>query len=70
MSPEAIVAWTLPATGRRGRPVRYPDLAIEAGMLLRLAFGRPWRQTEGLLGSLMRLLGLELAVPDRTTFSR
>jgi len=25
---------------------------------------------EGLLGSLMRLLGLELPVPDHTTFSR
>ena len=35
-----------------------------------LAFGRPWRQTEGLLGSLMRLLGLDLPVPDHTTFSR
>ncbi|PWC32750.1 IS5 family transposase [Azospirillum sp. TSO35-2] len=70
VSPEAIAAWTPPATGRCGRPVRYSDLAIEAGMLLRLAFGRPWRQTEGLLGSLMRLLGLELPVPDHTTFSR
>ncbi len=38
--------------------------------MLRLAFGRPWRQTEGLLGSLMRLLGLTLPVPDHTTFSR
>ncbi|CAO3360632.1 Transposase [Azospirillum palustre] len=44
--------------------------AIEAGMLLRLAFGRPWRQIEGQLGSLMRLLGLELPVPDHTPFSR
>ncbi|CAO3363375.1 IS5 family transposase [Azospirillum palustre] len=70
VTPEAIAAWTPPATGRRGRPERYSDLAIEAGILLRLAFGRPWRQTEGLLGSLMRLLGLELPVPDHTTFSR
>ena len=35
-----------------------------------LAFGRPWRQTEGLLGSRMRLLGLDLPVPDHTAFSR
>lgn len=70
VTPEAIAAWTPPATGRRGRPSRYSDLAIEAGMLLRLAFGRPWRQTEGLLASLMRLLGLDLPVPDHTTFSR
>lgn len=38
--------------------------------MLRLAFGRPWRQTAGMLASIMRLLGLELTVPDHTTFSR
>jgi hypothetical protein len=38
--------------------------------MLRLAFGRPWRQTEGMLGSIMDLLGPELPVPDHTTFSR
>ena len=38
--------------------------------MLRLAYGRPRRQTEGLLGSLMPLLSLDLPVPDHTTFSR
>ena len=38
--------------------------------MLRLAFGRPWRQTEGLLRSLATLLGLSIGVPDHTTFSR
>ncbi len=70
VTPEAFATWTPPASGRRGRPARYSDVAIEAGLMLRLAFGRPWRQTEGLLGSLMRLLGLDLPVPDHTTFSR
>ncbi|HYH36971.1 MAG TPA: IS5 family transposase [Azospirillum sp.] len=70
VTPEAIAAWTPPASGRRGRPSLYSDLAIETGQMLRLAFGRPWRQTEGLLGSLMRLLALDLPVPDHTTFSR
>lgn len=68
VTPEAIAAWTSPKTGRRGRPAHYSDLAIEAGLMLRLAFGRPWRQTEGSLGSLMRLLGLDLPVPDHTMF--
>ncbi len=45
-------------------------MAIETGYLLRLAFGRPWRQTEGLLRSLTALLGLSISVPDHTTFSR
>ena len=70
MTPEAIAAWAPAATGRRGRPREYSDIAIEVGLMLRLAFGRPWRQTEGMLGSIMDLLGLDLAVPDHTTFSR
>jgi hypothetical protein len=28
------------------------------------------RQTEGLIGSILRLLGLDLAVPDHSTLSR
>ena len=70
VTPWALAVWTPPHAGRRGRPQRYSDIAIEAGLMLRLAFGRPWRQTEGLLGSLMGLLGLDLPVPDHTTFSR
>jgi len=42
---------------------------IETGHLLRLAFGRPWRQTEGLLRSLTVLLGVDIGVPDHTTGS-
>ena len=70
VTPEAIAAWCPPRTGRRGRPRDYSDVAIETGHLLRLAFGRPWRQTEGLLRSLATLLGLDIGVPDHTIFSR
>ncbi len=70
VTPEALAAWHPPRTGRRGRSRTYSDLAIETGHLLRLAFGRPWRQTEGLLRSLATLLGLDIGVPDHTTFSR
>ena len=30
----------------------------------------PWRQTEGLLRSLATLLGLDIGIPDHTTFSQ
>jgi hypothetical protein len=70
VTPEAIAAWQALPTGQRGRSPFYSNLAIETGHLLRLAFGRPWRQTEGLLRSIMTLLGVSLAVPDHTTFSR
>jgi Transposase DDE domain len=70
VTPEALAAWHPPKTGRRGRSPRYAAIAIETGHLLRLAFGRPWRQTEGLLRSLATLLGVEIGIPDHTTFAR
>jgi hypothetical protein len=70
VTPAALAAWQGPLAGRRRRSHQYSDLAIETGPLLRLAFGRPWRQTEGLLRSIMGLLGVRLEVPDHTTFSR
>src|SRR3954452_4365534 len=70
VTPEAVAAWQASPTGKRGRSHFYSDLAIETGHLLRLAFGRPWRQTEGLLRSIATLLGVNLPIPDHTTFSR
>ncbi len=70
VTPEALAAWHPPHTGERGRPRAYSDVAIETGHLLRLAFGRPWRQTEGLLRSITVLFGIDVSVPDHTTFSR
>jgi len=70
VTPEALAAWTPAVTGRRGRPAVYSNIAIETGAMLRLAFGRPWRQTEGLLCSIVQILGVELPVPDYTTLAR
>jgi Transposase DDE domain len=70
ITPEAVAAWQASPTGKRGGSPFYSNLAMETGHLLRLAFGRPWRQTEGLLRSLAVLLGAGIKVPDHTTFSR
>ena len=40
------------------------------GADMRTVFRLALRQTEGLIGSILHLLGLELAVPDHTTLSR
>ena len=58
---EAIEAWTPASTGRRGRPQLYCAIAVETGLMLRLAFGRPWRQTEGMLASIPASARLGLA---------
>jgi Transposase DDE domain len=67
---DAITAWEAePRTTRGGQPW-YSELAILTALTLRAVFRLAYRQTEGLIGSLMRLLGLDLPVPDHTTLSR
>src|SRR5437763_840981 len=69
-SDEAITSWRAePRTTRGGQPW-YSELAILTALTLRAVFRLAYRQTEGLIGSLMRLLGLDLPVPDHTTLSR
>ncbi len=69
-TPEAIEAWAAePRTTRGGRP-SYSDLAITTALTLRAVFRLALRQTEGLIGSVLRLLGLDLPVPDHSTLSR
>jgi hypothetical protein len=70
VTPEALEAWAPVKTGQRGRPTSYSDIVIETAVMLRLAMGKPWRQTEGMLSSIIRMLGLDLPVPDHTTLSR
>src|SRR5215217_7960186 len=67
---EAIAAWrSEPRTTRGGQP-HYSALAILTALTLRAVFRLALRQTEGLIGSILRLLGLDLAVPDHSTLSR
>jgi hypothetical protein len=67
---QAVAAWHAPATGKRGGQPVYSDLAIETGLALRLVLHQPLRQTEGALRSIVGLLGVDIRVPDHTTFSR
>ena len=57
-------------SGRPGGQHRYSDLAIVTALTLRTVFHLPLRQTEGFVGSLIRLMGLGLDTPDHTTLSR
>jgi len=52
-----------------GQPV-YSDLAIEPCLTLGMVFRRLLRQTQGLMCSIAKLLGVEIAVPSFSTLSR
>jgi hypothetical protein len=67
---EAIAAWRAVSRTTPGGQARYSDLAIETTLILRAVFHQPLRQTEGLVGSLLELMGLDLPAPDHTTLSR
>src|SRR5689334_14696566 len=63
-------AWAAePRTNRGGQPW-YSALAILTALTLRAVFRLAFRQTEGLIGSIIGLLGLTLRAPDHTTLSR
>ncbi len=67
---EAIEGWRAePRTTQGGQPW-YSFLAILTALTLKAVFRLALRQTEGLIGSVIGLLGLDLAVPDHTTLCR
>ena len=69
---EASIAasWTPPPPVGRGKPGLYSDVAIQTCLTLKTLFRLPYRATEGLLKSMMRLCALNLPVPDHTHMSR
>jgi len=67
---EAVAAWAAEPRTTQGGQRWYSPLAILTALTLRAVFHLALRQTEGLIGSIIGLLGLTLAIPDHTTLSR
>ena len=70
VSDEAQSVWSAPHRTSRGGQRRYSDLAIETCLTLRTAYRLGLRQTQGLMGSIGTLMGLDIRVPDYSTLSR
>ncbi len=66
----AIEGWRAEPRMTPGGQPWYSPLAILTALTLRAVFRLALRQTEGLIGSVIGLLGLTLAVPDHTTLCR
>ena len=69
-SEDAIAGWIPRGKRSPGAQRRYSDLAIETALTLGILFHLPLRQTEGFVGSLLRLMDLDLRSPDHSTISR
>lgn len=70
VSDQALGLWSAPRRTTRGGQRTYSDLAIEICLTLSAVYKQPLRQTQGLMRSIAGLLGVEIAVPDFSTFSR
>ena len=66
---EAVAAWKAEPRTTSGGQRWYSPLAILTALTLKAVFRLALRQTEGLIGSIIHLLGLTLAVPDHSTLS-
>jgi len=69
-SDEAIANWRAAPRTTPGGQAWYSPLAILTALTLRTVFRLALRQTEGLIASIIGLLGLSLAVPTFSTLSR
>lgn len=70
ISDEALVQWSAPRRTSRGGQPKYSDLAITMCLTLRVVYDQPSRQTQGMVRSIAKLVGVEIAVPDFSTLSR
>jgi hypothetical protein len=62
--------WEAASTGWRGRQPDDRDAAIRTCLTMKVLFGMALRQTTGFVESLLRLIGLDWAVPNFSTLSR
>ncbi|MGH9902137.1 MAG: IS5 family transposase [Pyrinomonadaceae bacterium] len=71
VSEDVLAAWNnTQRTGQRGKPATYTDAVILCMASVQEIYHLPLRATEGLLSSVVKRLGVGLAVPDHTTLSR
>src|SRR6185295_17961771 len=66
----ALNMWQAPRRNTPGGQATYSDLAIEMVLMLRTVFHLALRQAEAFAGSVLRLAGVDLRVPDHSTLSR
>ena len=66
----ALNMWQAPRRNAPGGQATYSDLAIEMVLMLRTVFHLALRQAEAFAGSVLRILGLDLRIPDHSTLSR
>jgi hypothetical protein len=69
-SDEALAHWQHQGPRQRGAQFYYSDLAIQTGLAVKAIYHLGFRQTEGFLQSVAKLMGVAIDIPDYSTLSR
>ena len=70
-SNDAIEKWySVERTDKPGRPETYSDDAVRCGLMIKAVFRIALRALQGLVTSLIKILGLDLMCPHYSVFSR
>lgn len=64
------MTWLAPKAGGNGRPPVFSDASVQFCLMVKVLFGRPLRQTTGMVASILSMAGLDWPVPDFSTLSR
>lgn len=71
VSQDVLQTWhEVQPTGKRGKPATYSAMAMLCMATVGEVYRLPLRSTAGLMRSVVRLMGVELPVPDYTTLCR
>jgi hypothetical protein len=62
--------WAGAPSGKRGRSPSFSDAAVQFCLMIKNLYGLALRQTTGMVGRLLELVGLDWDVPDFSTLSR
>ena len=67
----AIARWySVERSDKPGRPETYSDDAIRCGLVIKAVFRTALRALQGFIGSIIKILGLDLVCPHYSVFSR
>ena len=64
------MTWLAPPDGSPGLRAVFSEAAIQFCLTIKVLFKLPLRQTTGMVASLLKMAGLDWAVPDYTTLCR
>ncbi|MGV2121869.1 IS5 family transposase [Agrobacterium vitis] len=70
ISVDAQSQWSAPRRTSRGGQPKYSDLAITMCLSLHVVYDQPLRQTQDMMRSIVKLMSVDIAVPDFSTLSR